>query len=43
MKAIQFSEYGGPEVLHLVDVDEPHAGPARFGSPSGPLASTSRT
>jgi NADPH:quinone reductase-like Zn-dependent oxidoreductase len=27
MKAVQFSEYGGPEVLHVVDVDEPHAGP----------------
>lgn len=27
MKAIRFTEYGGPEVLNLVDVDEPHAGP----------------
>ena len=26
MKAVLFAEYGGPEVLHLVDVDEPHAG-----------------
>ncbi len=26
MKAVQFAEYGGPEVLHLVDVEEPHAG-----------------
>jgi NADPH:quinone reductase-like Zn-dependent oxidoreductase len=26
MKAVQFSEYGGPEVLHIVDVDAPHAG-----------------
>lgn len=26
MKAVQFAEYGPPEVLHLVDVDEPHAG-----------------
>lgn len=26
MKAVQFSEYGGPEVLHVVEVDEPHAG-----------------
>lgn len=26
MKAIQFSKYGGPEVLHVVEVDEPHAG-----------------
>jgi NADPH:quinone reductase-like Zn-dependent oxidoreductase len=27
MKAVQFAEYGGPEVLHLVDVHEPHPGP----------------
>ena len=27
MKAVQFSEYGGPEVLHIVEVKEPHAGP----------------
>lgn len=26
MKAVQFGEYGGPEVLGLVEVDEPHAG-----------------
>lgn len=25
MKAVQFAEYGGPEVLRLVEVDEPHA------------------
>jgi NADPH:quinone reductase-like Zn-dependent oxidoreductase len=29
MKAVQFSEYGGPEVLKLVDADEPHAGPGQ--------------
>jgi NADPH:quinone reductase-like Zn-dependent oxidoreductase len=29
MKAIQFSEYGGPEVLHVVEIDEPHAGPGQ--------------
>lgn len=29
MKAVQFSEYGSPEVLHLVEVDEPHAGPGQ--------------
>jgi NADPH:quinone reductase-like Zn-dependent oxidoreductase len=29
MKTVQFSEYGGPEVLHVVDVDEPHAGPGQ--------------
>jgi len=26
MKAVQYAEQGGPEVLHVVDVDEPHAG-----------------
>ena len=26
MKAVQFAEYGGPEVLKLVEVDAPHAG-----------------
>ena len=26
MKAVQFSEYGGPEVLHVSDLEEPHAG-----------------
>jgi NADPH:quinone reductase-like Zn-dependent oxidoreductase len=26
MKAVRFSEYGSPEVLHVVDVEEPHAG-----------------
>lgn len=29
MKAVQFNEYGGPEVLHVVDVEEPHAGPGQ--------------
>jgi NADPH:quinone reductase-like Zn-dependent oxidoreductase len=29
MKAVQFSAYGGPEVLHVVEVDEPHAGPGQ--------------
>ncbi len=27
MKAIEFSEYGGPDVLHIVDVEAPHADP----------------
>jgi NADPH:quinone reductase-like Zn-dependent oxidoreductase len=27
MKAVQFAEYGGPEVLQVVEVAEPHAGP----------------
>ncbi len=26
MKAVQFNEYGGPEVLKVVEIDEPHAG-----------------
>jgi NADPH:quinone reductase-like Zn-dependent oxidoreductase len=29
MKAIRFDRYGPPEVLALVDVDEPHAGPGQ--------------
>lgn len=29
MKAVRFSEYGGPEVLQVVEVDEPHAGPGQ--------------
>ncbi len=29
MKAVQFSNYGGPEVVQLVDIDEPHAGPGQ--------------
>jgi NADPH:quinone reductase-like Zn-dependent oxidoreductase len=27
VKAVVFSEYGGPEVLRVADVDEPHPGP----------------
>jgi NADPH:quinone reductase-like Zn-dependent oxidoreductase len=29
MKAAQFAAYGGPEVLDVVDVPEPHAGPGQ--------------
>jgi NADPH:quinone reductase-like Zn-dependent oxidoreductase len=29
VKAIQFSEYGGPDVLRVAEVDEPHAGPGQ--------------
>ncbi|MEU9288280.1 zinc-binding dehydrogenase [Streptomyces sp. NPDC048275] len=30
MKAVVVSEFGGPEVLRLVDVPEPHAGPGQI-------------
>jgi NADPH:quinone reductase-like Zn-dependent oxidoreductase len=30
MKSVQFAEYGAPDVLHVVDVDEPHAGPGQI-------------
>ena len=30
MKAVQFSEYGEPDVLHVADVAEPHAGPGQI-------------
>ena len=30
MKAVQFTEYGGPEVLRVVDVEEPHPGPGQI-------------
>ena len=29
MKAVTFNEYGGPEVLEVTEVDEPHAGPGQ--------------
>jgi NADPH:quinone reductase-like Zn-dependent oxidoreductase len=30
MKAIQFSRFGGPDVLELVELDEPHPGPGQI-------------
>ncbi|MFE9577217.1 NADP-dependent oxidoreductase [Nocardia sp. NPDC006044] len=30
MKAVRFAEYGGPDVLELVDVAEPHPGPGQI-------------
>jgi NADPH:quinone reductase-like Zn-dependent oxidoreductase len=30
MKAVTFSDYGGPEVLGVTDVDEPHADPGQI-------------
>ena len=29
MRAVQFAEYGGPEVLQVAEVAEPHAGPGK--------------
>ncbi|MFZ5794986.1 MAG: NADP-dependent oxidoreductase [Sphingomonas sp.] len=29
MKAIEFNAYGGPDVLHIIDVAPPHAGPGQ--------------
>jgi NADPH:quinone reductase-like Zn-dependent oxidoreductase len=29
VRAIEFAEYGGPEVLRVADVEEPHAGPGQ--------------
>jgi NADPH:quinone reductase-like Zn-dependent oxidoreductase len=30
MKKVSFAEFGGPEVLRLIDAEEPHAGPGRI-------------
>jgi NADPH:quinone reductase-like Zn-dependent oxidoreductase len=30
MKAAQFSRFGGPEVLEIVDLPDPHAGPGEI-------------
>ncbi|MFD7662558.1 NADP-dependent oxidoreductase [Streptomyces sp. NPDC059788] len=30
MKRVNFTEFGGPDVLHLIDAEEPHAGPGRI-------------
>ena len=30
MKAVQYSQFGGPEVLEIAEVDEPHAGPGQI-------------
>ena len=30
MKALQFTEYGGPEVLRWAEADDPHAGPGQI-------------
>src|SRR3954447_2163237 len=29
MRAVTFTEYGGPEVLRVADAEEPHAGPGQ--------------
>lgn len=30
MKKVSFAEFGGPDVLRLIDAEEPHAGPGRI-------------
>ena len=30
MKKVSFAEFGGPDVLHLTDAEEPHPGPGRI-------------
>ncbi|OKH99908.1 NADPH:quinone reductase [Streptomyces sp. CB02923] len=30
MKTVNFAEFGGPDVLRLIDAEEPHAGPGRI-------------
>ncbi|WP_329372535.1 NADP-dependent oxidoreductase [Streptomyces sp. NBC_00669] len=30
MKKVSFAEFGGPDVLHLIDAEESHAGPGRI-------------
>ncbi|MFD7426469.1 NADP-dependent oxidoreductase [Streptomyces sp. NPDC059818] len=30
MRKVSFAEFGGPEVLHLTDAEEPHAGPGQI-------------
>lgn len=30
MKKVSFAEFGGPDVLHLLDAEEPHPGPGRI-------------
>ena len=29
MKAVRFNQFGGPEVLEIVDLPDPHPGPGR--------------
>src|SRR4051794_13089338 len=30
MRAVTFTDYGGPEVLHVAEAEEPHAGPGQI-------------
>ena len=32
MRALQFTEYGGPEVLEWAEAPDPHAGPGQCAS-----------
>jgi len=38
MKAVQFSEFGGPEVLRVAEVEEPPAGAGQVRGAVGGLA-----
>jgi NADPH:quinone reductase-like Zn-dependent oxidoreductase len=35
MKAARFSRFGGPEVLQIVDLPDPHPGPGQIGELTG--------
>jgi hypothetical protein len=35
MKAVRFSRFGGPEVLEIVDLPDPHPGPGQVRSRPG--------
>lgn len=43
MKAARFSRFGGPEVLEIVDLPEPHPVAIKYGSPCERQASMPAT
>jgi len=43
MKAAQFSRFGGPEVLEIVDLSIPIPAPGKYASRSAPPGSTPAT
>ncbi len=40
MKAARFSQFGGPEVLEIVDLPDPHPGPGQIRRFSRPAVQT---